>query len=289
MPRRTYTPAEIAWLAEGYKHWRAKELAERYEAHFGRPIVSGNIRSLLNKRGLRSGRKRGLAKGERLRTWTPEQIAWLRRYRPHNSLADTTNQFNAYWGTGLRSGAIDGACARNGIQRQLDTRFQPGHQTWNTGMVGYDSGGRSHETRFQAGSTPWTHLPVGAHRCDSEGYWWLKVSDVERRSGRSRRNWRELHRLTWECAHGPIPRGHAVVFVDGDHDNCQDPANLACISRAVLARLNQMGWGQEHDPQTRRALIALATLHQAAHTRARGAQLSRRERCEALPRIGPLP
>jgi hypothetical protein len=285
MPKRTYTPGEIAWLAEGYKHWRAKELAERYAVRFGRPIAANSIRQLLNRRGFQCGRPRGLAKGEGLRTWTREQIAWLRRYRPHNTLADTTRQFNAYWGLGYTPSQLDGTCQRNGIHRQEDTRYQPGLTPWNKGLAGYDSGGRSHQTRFQAGRTPWTTLPVGSYCQDSEGYWRLKVSDAEQRPGFARRNWAHVHRLTWEAAHGPVPRGHAVVFVDGDPDHCLDPANLACISRAVLARLNQMGWTAARDPDARRALIALATLHQAAHDKARGAKLSRRERREAIPRM----
>lgn len=286
MPKHTYIPGEIAWLAEGYKHWRAKELAERYAAHLGRPISISALRGLLSKRRLPSGRRPGLAKGERLRTWTREQIAWLRRYRPHNTLADTTRQFNAYWGLAYTPYQIDGTCQRNGIQRQVDTRFQAGDAPWNKGKTGYDSGGRSHATRFQAGGIPWTTQPVGSYCRDAEGYWRLKVSDAEQRPGFGRRNWREVHRLTWEAAHGPIPAGHAVVFIDGNPDHCLDPDNLACISRAVLARLNQMNWGAERDPETRRALIALATLHQAAHDKARQADISRRERREAIPRLG---
>lgn len=286
MPKRTYSPGEIAWLAEGYKHWRAKELAERYQARFGRPIDHRSIHRLLNRRGHRSGRPPGFARGERLITWTREKIAWLGRVRPHNTLADTTRQFNGYWGLDCSRYAIDGVCQRNGIQRGEPTTFAPGTVPWNKGRRGYQAGGRSAESWFKAGGSPWTTQPVGAYRRDAEGYWWLKVSDGEHAPGRSRTNWREVHRLTWEAAQGPQPSGHAVVFLDGDPDHCLDAANLACVSRAVLARLNQMGWGLVRDTAARRALIALAELQTQAHAKARQAGMNRRETQAALPAVG---
>ena len=41
----------------------------------------------------------------------------------------------------------------------------------------------------------------------------------------------------WEQANGPVPKGHAVVQLDGDPANCE-PENLDCVPQAVLARLN---------------------------------------------------
>lgn len=40
----------------------------------------------------------------------------------------------------------------------------------------------------------------------------------------------------WQQAHGPVPPGHVVRFIDGDRRNCTLD-NLRCVSRAEHARL----------------------------------------------------
>ena len=41
----------------------------------------------------------------------------------------------------------------------------------------------------------------------------------------------------WQEANGPVPKGRAVVQLDGDPENCE-LSNLDCVRRAVLAILN---------------------------------------------------
>jgi len=45
-----------------------------------------------------------------------------------------------------------------------------------------------------------------------------------------------LHRHIWTQHHGPIPKGHDVIFLDGDIRNC-DLANLRCLPRPEATRL----------------------------------------------------
>ena len=46
------------------------------------------------------------------------------------------------------------------------------------------------------------------------------------------------HRKVWEDHHGSIPKGHSIVFLDGDKTN-YDISNLACLSKNEIARMNQ--------------------------------------------------
>jgi hypothetical protein len=86
--------------------------------------------------------------------------------------------------------------------------------------------------------------------------------------------------------HGPIPRGHVVVLLDGDPDNCVDPSNVACISRSVLIRLNAMGWDALcPDREARRAVVALASVHAVSHARAQEMGLSLHHRRALIPRL----
>lgn len=54
--------------------------------------------------------------------------------------------------------------------------------------------------------------PVGALRVDK------KTACLQRKvttAGRGCERWKAVHRLVWEAAHGPLPRGHIVVFKPG--------------------------------------------------------------------------
>ncbi len=46
-----------------------------------------------------------------------------------------------------------------------------------------------------------------------------------------------MHVLVWEAAHGPVPKGHAVVFRDGDRANIRLD-NLDLVTRRALMLRN---------------------------------------------------
>jgi hypothetical protein len=65
-------------------------------------------------------------------------------------------------------------------------------------------------------------------------HWWskeeeIKVSDPNK--------WRLKHNVIWEEIHGQIPKGHCIIFLDGNRLNLELD-NLHLITRAQLARLN---------------------------------------------------
>jgi hypothetical protein len=96
-------------------------------------------------------------------------------------------------------------------------------------MKGYDAGGRSAETRFSNGRMPHNHVPVGTVVMSTDGYLKIKVEEPKR--------WKFVHRMNWEHAHGPIPKGMALVFKDGNHENCA-VENLELITRQELMSRN---------------------------------------------------
>jgi len=117
-------------------------------------------------------------------------------------------------------------------------RFPPGHVPANKGLrrPGWHAG-NMRATQFKKGRKPQTWKPVGTEVLDDDGYLKRKVSDD--RSRPSRFNWRYVHVLLWEAAHGPVPPGYALKFIDNDHGNVA-LNNLCLVSRADLARLNVM-------------------------------------------------
>ncbi len=109
-------------------------------------------------------------------------------------------------------------------------RFQKGFLPWNKGIK-FDSGGRSHETRFKPGNRGGKavelYQPIGAERISKDGYLQRKVNDDMPRQKR----WRGVHILVWEEANGPLPAGHAVTFRDGNKQHIA-LENLELLTRA---------------------------------------------------------
>ena len=69
---------------------------------------------------------------------------------------------------------------------------------------------------------------------------------------------RFIRNYVWEEANGPIPDGMFVTFLDGNRENF-DLDNLALITRAEHARLNQSGLRSE-DPEITAAALQVAKL-----------------------------
>lgn len=111
-------------------------------------------------------------------------------------------------------------------------RFKKGHIPANKGVKGWDSGGRSHETRFKKGHKNNTEIPLGGFRLTTkERHWCEKVCMTCLPQFR----FRPLHILIWERTHGPIPPGHVVRFIDGNAGAVPEDVvikNLECISMA---------------------------------------------------------
>lgn len=126
--------------------------------------------------------------------------------------------------------------------RMRATQFRPGLTPWNKGTH-FVAGGRSAETRFKARRPEESsnYKPIGSLRVNADGYLERKVSDD--RSRAPARRWVGEHRLVWEKAHGPIPRGHVVVFKSGLRTAVLEEIiadRLECISRAELQKRNSI-------------------------------------------------
>lgn len=142
-----------------------------------------------------------------------------------------TALFNAYFGTALTAVQIAGTLQRYGIRNGVKTTFTKGCQPWNKGMKGLVHLGGA--TKFTKGHTPNNHRPVGSERVNKDGCKEVKVAEPN--------VWQSKHSYLWSQKNGPIPKGHVVVFADGNHEN-YDEDNLLLLSRAQLAVMNKRGY-----------------------------------------------
>lgn len=182
--------------------------------------------------------------------WTPAEVEILRAHYATTRMEDLLPMLPGrtvakIWqkaaGLGLKkSRALIATMAREAMAKPDHparlSRFVKGHPTWNAGTH-FTAGGRSAETRFKPGNRSGLavelHKPIGTERINRDGYLERKISDDPQFG----RRWRAVHILLWEAKNGPLPKGHAIVFKDGDKTHIEDD-NLELISRADLMRRN---------------------------------------------------
>lgn len=179
--------------------------------------------------------------------WTEHDLALLAEIYPHNPTRELCGIFDrsdrsiyekAYQ-LGLRKTAeflASGKAGRLDGVRGMPTRFKPRHEPWNKGSH-FVAGGRSAETRFKKGHRGGRALqkyqPIGAERISKDGYLQRKIND----DMPFQRRWRGVHILLWEERHGPLPKGYAIAFKNGDKTDIR-LENFECIPRRELMARN---------------------------------------------------
>lgn len=83
---------------------------------------------------------------------------------------------------------------------------------------------------FKKGHRPSNYCPVGTVRVKGDGYTYVKIADPG--------IWKQKHVLVWEAANGPKPKGHKLIFADGNKQNFR-LENIILVSNAEHVRLNQ--------------------------------------------------
>lgn len=178
--------------------------------------------------------------------WTPEADAQLA------SLYATMSAVEVAAVMGCNKSSVKNRVHKLGLKKPSDHVnhgcFVAGSLPWNKGKR-FDSGGRSHETRFKKGSKPQTWKPVGYERVTKDGYRERKMTDT----GVTRHDFVGLHTMLWIEHHGDVPKGCAIVFRNGDKTDIRIE-NLECVTRAELMRRNSY---HTRFPQEVRHLVQL--------------------------------
>ena len=159
--------------------------------------------------------------------YTEEQLSFLRDHAQGRSRKELANLFNTRFDLQLSVSAVAGTCKRYGYSTGLDTRFRPGHATWNAGQKGAI---KVNSGSYKKGNRPHNWKPVGTRIVGTDGYAKVKIAEP--------REWAFVHVLLWRERHGELPPGQVVIFADGDKTNFATD-NLVAVSRAELAVLNR--------------------------------------------------
>lgn len=185
--------------------------------------------------------------------YTPEQAEFIKKNVAGRSRKELTKIFNSHFGLNLGVNQIAAYLKNHGLKNGLDGRFKPGDVPFNKGKKGISYEGCKN-TQFKKGNKPHNWVPIGSERITKDGYIQVKIQE-----GKFQKNWRGKHILVWEEANEPVPKGHAVIFGDGNKRNF-DLNNLILVSRVQLARLNQNNLIQ-NDAELTRTGIIIADIH----------------------------
>ena len=110
----------------------------------------------------------------------------------------------------------------------------------NSGLTGH----------YKKGQKSWNTRPDGYESVDTDGFVHIKTPGARKMTYK--------HRWVWEQAHGPIPAGHVLVFLDGDRTNCSLD-NLTVLPRGIHARMCQRHLYSD-DPEKTKSGILVAKL-----------------------------
>lgn len=84
---------------------------------------------------------------------------------------------------------------------------------------------------------PQTYKPIGTIRENTDGYFYIKVSDEGPRAKR----WVPYQKYIWQkYYHKKLPKGMIIIFLDGNKRNV-NINNLAAVTRAESMYINHMG------------------------------------------------
>lgn len=183
--------------------------------------------------------------------WTAEQIAFIEEaYRSH-SRREVHAMVNDRFGLAVRLSQVVAAIKNRRMQSGRTGHFSgPG---WNAGTKGLMKPNSGSFQPGRAASEARNYLPIGSTRITKDGYLERKITDDP--SLVPARRWEFEHRLIWKEAHGEIPAGHVIVFLDGNPSNLE-LENLRCVSRGVLPMMNKRGLSKRKGEFRKAAILS---------------------------------
>lgn len=155
--------------------------------------------------------------------FTEEEKKWVQNNFDKYTFEELTKKFNIEFGCEIKSHSLSDLCSK---RMKLKKTFNRGH---------YKKGGNTNK-----------NLPVGTER-KTKNATYVKVHERNEKSRNYKKStgyrdgWIPKQQKIYEEAHGKIPDGHMVCFLDGDRDN-YNLENLCCINRKISAILSRNRW-----------------------------------------------
>jgi len=171
------------------------------------------------------------------------KIDFLRKNYPKYSLLELAEKFNQFFSVCYTVKSIRNATRNHAIKSGRSGRFEKSAVPWNKNKKGFMG---ANKTSFKSGQIPHNTKQIGSERIDTkDGYIWIKVDEKDPHS-KSITRYRLKQRVLWEAAHGPVPKGKVIKFIDGNKLNCTIE-NMILVDRKALVYLNHEKFNETPD------------------------------------------
>lgn len=251
------TPMQKEYLIEIAPGKFAEDIALLMNEKFGLQLTAAQIKQYKSRNKIKSGIK-GVRNPAKL--FTPEQDQFIRDNNFGHTSIEIANMINDAFGLSIIPEQIKAFRARYKLPScGLTGRFEKGIIPFNKGMKMPGHGAK--QTFFKIGHRPKNALPVGTVMMKADGYIYEKIAEPNK--------WMPKHVLVWEAANGARPKDTAIIFLDRNRTNFAIE-NLACVSRAELARLNQNNLIHENAEISKAGVLIAKIMTKVGERRKRG-------------------
>lgn len=174
------------------------------------------------------------------------------------SLKELTDKFNQRFNINLSESSI--ANRKNKLHLSsgiVGGQFQKGQEPVNKGKkwddyISKEKQEKIKKTWFKKGNIPHNHRNVFEERLDKNGYIEIKIKEPN--------VWHEKQRYIYEQHYGKIPKGHKVIFLDGNYRNF-DIDNLKLVSSAEHLIMNKNKLRFKNKELTETGLLVAKIFH----------------------------
>lgn len=184
--------------------------------------------------------------------YTEEEREFLMSYIPGHTYKEIVAEWNKRFDEPITESRVKGYMNNHKINNGLTGRFRKGNIPANKGTHP-PTVGRMAETQFKKGGLPKNTKPVGYERITKDGYIEVKIK-MRPSNPKCNDNFVVKHRIVWEEAHGPIPKGYVLNFLDGNKQNCA-LENLALVTRAEHLQMTRCNLRSEVPEFTRTGVL----------------------------------
>lgn len=181
-----------------------------------------------------------------------EQIEYVRQIAWHRTNEEIQTMLNEKFGTDYTYKQVKALKNNHKIQSGLTGHFEKGHHPWTKGKsikeICYkpESYARWESHHWYKGNRPYNAVPVGTETVDKYGYIKVKIAEPNA--------WEFKHRIIYEKAYGPIPKGMLVALIDGDKTNLS-PENMMLIDQHENGFRHRYAGMYEGDHELGKAVI----------------------------------
>ena len=200
MRRRDNIQWDNDWINTHFNDYQAiSDMYKAYRREVDDSIGHHTFRTHIMRMGYRS-------RLAQTKAWTKEESEWVRNNFSRLGGLKAEVEFQNVFGKSRTHRAIEAEARRQGLYVDADV--------------------------VEANKNYSRRVPIGTIVDDGEGY--LKI-----KTGKGSSGWERYHRYLYEKAHGPLPKGYKIMFLDNDRRN-YSLDNMIAIPASYFALMNKL-------------------------------------------------